>query len=99
MQDFKNAIYTYLVYRFNKRIFFSDEEFKNVLKLLIKYIIRSRFIFGDEELLKILFEYDLSSQQFDIIAKDLGLYIPILNDRNNLDRMIFNQLLDYNKYL
>ena len=47
LQDFKNAIYTYLVYRFNKRIFFSDEEFKNVLKLLIKYIIRSRFIFGD----------------------------------------------------
>ena len=99
LQDFKNAIYTYLVYRFNKKIFFSDVEFKNVLKLLIKYIIRSRFIFGDEELLKILFEYDLSSQQFDIIAKDLGLYIPILNDRNNLDRMIFTQLLDYNKYL
>ena len=99
IDDLKNAIYCYLFYRFNTNFFQSKEEYLKVVKYLMKYIFNNRFNFGDEIILKLLFEYDLSKEQFDKIANELVLYFPITKKENQIDRDVLIELLDYNKYL
>ena len=102
INDLKNAIYCYLLFRFNqnnKDLFWSTEEFRTVVRYLIKYIVKNRFDFGDEIVLKLFLEYDLSKEQFDKITNDLLFYLPITKDENSMDKDVILELLNYNKYL
>ena len=83
--DFKNALYTYLTYKFNKSIFTDKNQENDALSLVIEYLIKNRFFFGDEVLIKYLFTYNLSQEQLNSIMEDLNLYFPLrLLHLNNL---------------
>ena len=98
-QDFKNAIYTFLTYRFNKRLFEDENQYKNLLESLLRYIFRNRILLGDEVLLEILFSYKLSLHQFERIRKDFALMFPILKKDKKLKKSHWNSLEQYDKLL
>ena len=97
--DFKNALYTYLTYKFNKSIFTDKNQENDALSLVREYLIKNRFFFGDEVLIKYLFTYNLSQEQLNSIMEDLNLYFPLLSDEKNLTDAMYNQILDLDRSL
>ncbi|MBQ8451830.1 MAG: hypothetical protein IJ538_03540 [Clostridia bacterium] len=97
--NLKNAIFTFITYRFNKKIYLDTNVLKKQLTTLLTYIYLNRFIFGDEKIIEILMNYKLTTQQYMKIRKDFGLLYPILRKGEIITSNTYKKLEQYDKLL
>ena len=96
--EFNNCLYSYLTYRFNKKLISDDVLYKKIIIQLLYKLISARIIYGDEIIIQNLLKYNIDKNKFEIILNDLRMYMPILTN-HQFSSSEYKQIERFNPYI
>ena len=92
----EKLIYSYLTYKYFTKAIKDKKTREYVLGELLLKIKQQRLLVGDEKIIEYLYNFDLSKEQFNDVAKEIGLFFPIFRYGVKFSLQIYDYLKKIN---